>query len=137
MAYFTLHPTPPPPISNDQSLSSLNISDIQFIEEVEAFASSTMDQLPATAQGLQEIIEAQRNDELCMQVRGYCQVGWPAYMSHQPLARPYWHCGVHLAVIDDLLLYDERIVIPQALRLDILDCIHRGHLGIGKCHARA
>ena len=36
-------------------------SDTQFIEEVEAFASSTVDQLPATAQRLQEIIEAHRD----------------------------------------------------------------------------
>ena len=48
-----------------------NTSDIQFIEEVEAFASSTADQLPATAQRLQQIIdEAQRNDVVCVQVRG-------------------------------------------------------------------
>jgi len=117
-------------------VSSLNMSDRQFIEEVEAFVSSTMDQLPATAQCLQEIIEAQKN-EVCMQVRGYCQAGWSVYMPHQPLLRPYWESRVHLAVVDDLLLYDERIVIPQALRLDILDCIHRGHLGISECRARA
>ena len=96
-----------------------------------------MDQLPATAQHLSEIIKSQRNDEVCMQVRGYCQAGWPAYMPHQLLLRPYWKSRVHLAVIDDLLLYDECIVIPQALRLDILDCMHRGHLGIGKCCTRA
>ena len=99
-------------------VNSPNTSDVQFIEEVETFACSTVDQLPATAQRLQEIIEAQRNDEVCMEVRGYCQAGWPAYMLHQPLLRPYWESRAHLAVVDDLLLYDERIVIPQALRLD-------------------
>ena len=117
--------------------SSPNTSDIQFIEEVEIFASSTVNQLPATAQRLQEIIEAQRNDEVCMQVRRYCQDGWPVYIPHQPLLRPYWESRAHLAVVDDLLLYDERIVIPPALRLEVLDCIHRGHLGISKCRARA
>ena len=95
-----------------------------------------MDQLPATAQRLQKIIETQRNDEVCMQVRGYCRASWSAYMPHQPLLRSYWESRAHLAVVDDLLLYDERIVIPQALRLDILDCIHRGLLGISKCRAR-
>ena len=43
----------------------------------------------------------------------------------------------HLAVVDILLLYDERIVILQALRLVVLDCIHHGHLSSTKCHARA
>ena len=85
----------------------------------------------------QEIIEAQKNDKVCMQVRGYCQAGWPGYMPQQPLLRPYWENRAHLEVVDDLLPYDERIVIPQALRLDILDCIHCGHLGISKCRARA
>ena len=42
-----------------------------------------------------------------------------------------------LAVIDDLCLYDEHIVIPQALRLHILDCIPCDHLDISKCCARA
>ena len=117
-------------------VSSLNTSDIQFIEEVEAFAGSTRDQLPATAQRLEEIIEAQRNDEVCTQVRGYCQEGWPAYMPCQPLLRPYWESRAYLAVVDELLLYDECIVIPQDLRLDILDGIHRGQLGISKSSAR-
>ena len=100
-------------------VTSPNTSDIQFIEQVEAFAGSTMDQLPDTAQHLQEIIEAQRNDEVCTQVRGYCQKGWPAYMPHEPLLRPYWESRAHFAVVDDLLFYDERIVIPQVLRLDM------------------
>jgi len=42
-------------------VNSPNTSDTQFSEEVEAFASSTVDQLPATAQRLQEIIEAHRD----------------------------------------------------------------------------
>ena len=57
-------------------VNSLNTSDIQFTEEVKALASSTVDHVPATAQGLQGIIEAQRNDEVCVQVRGYCQAGY-------------------------------------------------------------
>lgn len=93
-------------------LSSPNTSDLHFIDEVEAFASSTMDHFPATAQCLQEIIAAQKNNEVCMQVRGYCQAGWPVYMPYQPLLRPYWESRARLAVVDNLLLYDECIVIP-------------------------
>ncbi|KAL9987332.1 hypothetical protein ACROYT_G001621 [Oculina patagonica] len=43
-------------------------------EEVEIFASSTVNQLPANAQRLQEIIESQRNDEVCMQVRRWVEI---------------------------------------------------------------
>ena len=58
-------------------------------------------------------------------------------MPHQPLLRQYWESRSHLAIVDDILLYDERIVIPRAMRLDILDCIHHGHQGVTKCRARA
>ena len=79
----------------------------------------------------------QQSEEECAQVRRCCQEGWPMYMPQQPLFRPYWKNRAYLAVVDDLLLYDECIVVPQALRLKILDCIHHGHLGISKCCARA
>ena len=77
---------------------------------------------------LQEIQEAPKVDEECSQVRVYCLQGWPAYMPHQPLLRPYWESRGHLSVVDDLLMYDDRLVIPRGMRLQILDCIHTGHL---------
>ena len=112
-------------------------SDVQFIEEVESFASYTSGSLPASVQRLQEIRNAQKSDEECTQVRKFCQEGWPLCMPQQPLLRPCWEHQAHLTVVDDLLLYDERIVIPRVLGLDVLDCIHHGHLGINKCRARA
>ena len=83
------------------------------------------------------LLMLQQSEEECVQVRRCCQEGWPMYMPQQPLLRPYWKNRAYLAVVDDLVLYDECIVVPQALRLKILDCIHHGHLGISKCCARA
>ena len=40
-----------------------------------------------------------------------------ATLIQQPLFMPYWESRAQAAVVDDLLLYGERIVIPQALRL--------------------
>ena len=57
-------------------------------------------------------------------------------MPHQALLRPYWESRGHLSVVDDLLIYDDRLVIPRGMRLQILDCIHTGHLGITKCRSR-
>lgn len=42
-----------------------------------------------------------------------------------------------LGTVDDVLLKKERIVIPQALRMDMFHMIHEGHLGIKKCKRRA
>lgn len=58
-------------------------------------------------------------------------------MPNQPLLRPYWENRTHFSIVDDLLLCDERLVIPKPMRPEILECIHTGYLGIPKCRARA
>jgi transposase InsO family protein len=42
-----------------------------------------------------------------------------------------------LTVVDGLLLFDNRVYVPQTMRKFILDRIHDGHSGIEKCRARA
>ena len=49
-------------------------------------------------------------------------------MPQQPQLRAYWENRAHLALVNDLLLYDERIVLLRILRLDVCDCIHRSIL---------
>ena len=112
-------------------------SDNNLIAEVETYAENTIKALPATDQRLQEIIKAQKADAECSAVRSYCSNGWPTYMPHAPLLRQWWENRAHLAVVNDILLYDDRIVIPSSMRLDILGCIHQGHLGVSKCRVRA
>ena len=111
--------------------------DVNFIEEVESHALTSTVNLPVTMQRLDEIRKAQKADEVCEQIREYCIKGWPDYMPHNPILNHYYEQRGHLSVVDDLLIYDERIVIPRALRLDILQRLHQGHLGITKCRARA
>ena len=93
--------------------------------------------LPATTQRLSQIREAQITDEECAQIGNYCSQGWSAYMPNQPLLCPYWENRTHFSIVDDLLLCDERLVIPKSMRPEILKCIQTGHLGISKCRARA
>ena len=106
-------------------------TDVMFLEEVEHYATTTVTVLPATEKRLQDISTAQNDDEVCADVRRYCHEGWPTFM------RAYWESRSHLAIINDLLLYDERIVMPRCMRLDTLKSIHEGHLGISKCRSRA
>lgn len=58
-------------------------------------------------------------------------------MHHQPQLRPYRESRSHLTVVDDILLYDARLVIPRSLRIQFLDSIHTDHLGLTKCRSRA
>ena len=65
------------------------VADALFTEELEPSTTQVTASLSATAMRLQEIQGAQEVDEECSQVRVYSLQGWPAYMPHQPLLRPY------------------------------------------------
>ncbi|KAL8608117.1 hypothetical protein ACOMHN_016572 [Nucella lapillus] len=58
-------------------------------------------------------------------------------MPENPILKQYWQNRVHFTIVDDLLLLDERIVIPRCLRIDTLNRLHEGNLGITKCSALA
>ncbi|KAK2559529.1 Retrovirus-related Pol polyprotein from transposon opus [Acropora cervicornis] len=103
------------------------LADELFAEEAEASTTQVTASLPTTAMRQQEIQGAQEVDEECSQVRVYCLQGWPTYRHHQPLLPPYWESRGHLSVVDYLLMYDDRLVIPRGKRLQTLDCIHTGH----------
>ena len=51
--------------------------------------------------------------------------------------RPYWNIRNNLSVVDDLILYNTRIVIPKEARKDILSKLLSSHQGIEKTKRRA
>ena len=108
-------------------------ADIDFLNQVSAMAGQTIEILPASTRRLQEIKEAQMSDEILLRVRDYCSRGWPAYLPENPLLKQYWLNRGHLTIVDNLLLFDDRLVIPKCMRIEILNCLHQSHLGITKC----
>ena len=76
-----------------------------LIGEVDEFTSLTIKYLPATAVWLHQIMEAQDQDAICCEVK--------TYVSQQPLIRPYWEKRHHLTIHNGLLMYNDRIVMPQ------------------------
>lgn len=64
----------------------------------------------------------------------HVKTGWPKYAVKVPdMIRPYCTSRQHLTTLQELVLYNDRIVVPQNMRHDILQCIHDGHQGIVKC----
>ena len=55
----------------------------------------------------------------------------------QKLPCNFIHRGKDLYVLDGVLFCGEQIVVPHALRPDMLTRIHEGHQGIVKCKRRA
>ena len=67
----------------------------------------------------------------------YVQEGWPNSHKIPGVLKSYWQVKSEINMINGLLLKGERIVIPAAMRLEMLDRIHEGHQGITKCRERA
>ena len=49
----------------------------------------------------------------------------------------HWAEGAFLTVHDGLLLKRTRLVIPYAMRNEVLAKLHEGHQGVEKCQERA
>ena len=105
--------------------------------EVQAFVDLVVRCLPVTEGRLQEILSQQRSDPICRQVTEYCREGWPEAASLTGPYKAYSAVRHEFSVHRGLLLRGKRLVIPHALRSDILKKLHSGHLGISKCRERA
>ncbi|XP_060077661.1 uncharacterized protein K02A2.6-like [Ylistrum balloti] len=64
--------------------------------------------------------------------------GWPDTRSETPVeVRPYWDSRDQLSVLDGIIYKGLRLVIPPSLRGNMLELIHKSHLGMSKCKQRA
>ena len=73
---------------------------------------------------------------MCSRVADYCKTSWPAKQTVQMDIVPYWKVRDSLTICDGLLLYDDRIVVPQPLQEQTLSKVHEGHQGIERCCRR-
>ena len=106
-------------------------------EEVESFVNGVINGLPGTQPRLRRFLQEQKEDLICRRAREHCQFGWPKAKPEQADFVPYWNARASLTLNDDLLLFNNRIVVPPSLRKETLQAIHEGHQGIVRCRLRA
>ena len=105
--------------------------------EINDYVCSIIDTIPISDKKLQQLIEAQDEDEVTKKVKECCLEGWPEKHQLASAVRPYWADRGELTIVKGILLKSTRLVIPSAMRLEILDRVHEGHHGITKCRERA
>ncbi|XP_032217921.2 uncharacterized protein K02A2.6 isoform X1 [Nematostella vectensis] len=67
----------------------------------------------------------------------YCRDGWPEKANLKGPIKLYQSVAGELTVKNGLLMRGCRIVIPSSMRMDILEKLHTGNLGIVRCRQRA
>lgn len=137
--HYTISHIPGKELITADALSRAPVSaeSCELESEVSAYISFVVNTLPATEKRLMEIRMKQEQDEVCSQIKKYCDNGWPDKKSIPGAVKHYLPISAELSVVDGLLMRGGRIVIPSDLRLDILDRLHPGHQGIQKCRLRA
>ena len=104
---------------------------------MEFYISTVISTLPVSNARLNVIAQAQANNHVCSTLISYCHNGWPDKSSLPDATKPYWKYQADLSVHENLLLYQNRIVIPKQLQPEILQQLHSGHQGIQRCCLRA
>ena len=109
----------------------------QLNEDFNLYTSHIVEYLPTTEHRLKEISLHQDKDEVFSKLKLFCSEGWPEKHHLNCSLQPYWQYRAEITVQQGILMKGDRVIIPSALRLDVLDKIHTGHQGIQKCHERA
>ena len=106
--------------------------------EVNIFVDSVMASKPVSDSKLEGIRAATEADLVLQEAINLTKSGWPdREKSVRTDLRAYFSSRGEYSVSHGLLLYCDRIVIPEVLIGEVLEAIHSGHLGLNKCCAQA
>ncbi|CAB3992101.1 sec1 family domain-containing 2 [Paramuricea clavata] len=85
-----------------------------------------------------ELEEETANDETLQQLKQQMVQGWPDRKHEIPQnLATYWNIRHELSEAEGLISKYHHLVIPTAMRSNMLNLIHESHLGLEKCKARA
>ena len=87
---------------------------------------------------LQQIRDATATDQSLTILGEIILKGWPNQKDGVPMeALPYFNYRDELTIQDGIVYRGDRIIVPKALRQDMKNRVHAGHLGINSCLRRA
>ena len=106
-------------------------------EEVEAYVQCIMNTMPASQPKMQQIAEESSKDPVIKKTRLMIENGWPDVHKISQEIKEMYHVRGNLSIVDDIIMYGNRLVIPKSMQEEMLERIHRGHHGITKSRMRA
>ena len=119
-------------------VASTESSSTSWQVEAELLVEATIADLPAGKNRIKEYSDAQAADPVCSAITNYCRNGWPTDKKGLSAEiAPYWSSIGELTICGNLLLNENRIVVPKSMQKLTLTKIHNGHLGIQRCHKAA
>ncbi len=84
--------------------------------------------LPASSKRLAAYSDAQKQDDICKQIREFCSAGWPNKEATPPELKPYWKEKQSFSVVR---IFQLQNCCQKKMQRETLEKIHQGHQGIG------
>lgn len=98
---------------------------------------SVISRLPISAARLEQFQKESEKDQTLQEVREYIINGWPKSSNDiDPCIKQYYMIRDDLSYVHNLILKNQRIVVPTALRQEMRERLHTGHSGIERCKRR-
>ncbi len=99
---------------------------------------SVISRLPISAARLEQFQKETEKDQTLQKVKRYIMNGWPKSKNDvDPSVKPYYMIRDDLSYVHNLILKDQRIVVPTVLRQEMKETLHTDHSGIERCKRRA
>ncbi|KAK0148890.1 hypothetical protein N1851_010688 [Merluccius polli] len=87
---------------------------------------------------LEEFRKETKNDVTLTKLTETVLNGWPETKSQAAKEiQVYWNFREEISVVDGILFKGERLIVPAAMRMEMLQRIHESHLGSENCRRRA
>jgi len=87
--------------------------------------------------GIYDLQKETRQDKVLSKILDYCHDGWPKSNRVDTNVKLYFNMRNEIIANDDVIYYQQIIMIPNSLRPLILKLLHESHLGITKTRMRA
>ena len=91
-----------------------------------------------SSERLSQLQKATEQDPVMQTVKTRILTGWPEQREEGPIhIREFWNFRDQLSLYNGVLFKSQRLIIPKALRLEVISRIHSSHLGIESCLRKA
>lgn len=126
------------PLADTLSRTSLPDHDNSLSEGMDLQVHMVYRSLPVSDTKLKEIQTETEKDTQLTLLRRTVKDGWHEERKQcPPSIAEYWNYRDELSQMNGILFKGERIIVPAALRAEMLSRIHTGHMGMEKCKQRA
>ena len=99
---------------------TVDSDELMEIQEIECHISIVVDNLTVSSTRLTAITQAQADEPVCNTLISYCSAGWPVKSSLPYSMKSYKKYQGELSVHNNLLLYQNRLMIPKQQQQQVL-----------------